>query len=104
MTTTHPSLSPEGPYAAYDLPTALIASNGKFRDLTSRLADRAAAYGMEVSMKKSKILTDSTNNICADIRMNIQKLEEVTISSTWKQPSARMAPAQQRSASGLPQQ
>ena len=33
---------------------------------------------MEVSIKNSKILTNSINNISADISMNGQKLEEVT--------------------------
>ena len=33
---------------------------------------------MEVSTEKSKIMTNTTNNISADIRMNGQKLEEVT--------------------------
>ena len=33
---------------------------------------------MEVSAEKSKIMTNSTNNICADISMNGKQLEEVT--------------------------
>ena len=33
---------------------------------------------MNVSTEKSKIMTNSTNNISADISMNGQKLEEVT--------------------------
>ena len=33
---------------------------------------------MEVSTENSKIMTNSTNNISADISMNGQKLEEVT--------------------------
>ena len=33
---------------------------------------------MEVSTEKSKIMTNSTNNISADINMNGQRLEEVT--------------------------
>ena len=33
---------------------------------------------MEDSTEKSKIMTNSTNNISADISMNSQKLEEVT--------------------------
>ena len=53
-------------------------SNGKLQDLTNRLADRATAYGMEVSKEKNKIMTNSMNNISADISMDGQKLEEVT--------------------------
>ena len=53
-------------------------SNGELQDLTNRLADRATAYGMEVSTEKSKIMNISTNNISADICTNGQMLEEVT--------------------------
>ena len=53
-------------------------SCGKLQDLTYRLVDRVTTYGMKVSTKKSKIMTNSMNNISADIRMNGQKLEEVT--------------------------
>ena len=38
-------------------------SNSKFQDFTNRLIDRAIAYGMEVSTEKSKIMTNSSNNI-----------------------------------------
>ena len=53
-------------------------SNGEPQDLTKRLVDRATAYGMEVSIEKNKIITNSANNISADISVNGQKLEEVT--------------------------
>ena len=53
---------------------------------------------MGVSAEKSKVMTNSMNNISADISMNGPKLEEVAISSTWEQPCASMAPAQQTSA------
>ena len=70
-------------------------SNGELQDLTNRLVDRAKAYyGMEVITKKSKIMTNSTNNISADISMNGQKLEEVTGFKYPEQPCAKMAPAQ----------
>ena len=36
------------------------------------------ANGMEVGTEKSKFITNSTNNISADISMNSQMLEEVT--------------------------
>ena len=56
----------------------LVAAMVNFKDLTNRLIDRAIAYGMEVSTEKSKIMTNSTNNISADVSVNGQKLEEVT--------------------------
>ena len=49
-------------------------SNGELQGLV----DRAMAYGLEVSTVKSKIMTNSTNNISADISISSQKLEEVT--------------------------
>ena len=53
-------------------------SNGKLQDLINRLVDRATALRLEVSTEKSKIMTNGSNNISADISMNGQKLEEVT--------------------------
>ena len=52
-------------------------SNGELKDLINRLIDNAMTW-MEVSTEKSKIITNSTNNINADISMNCQRLEEVT--------------------------
>ena len=53
-------------------------NSGDLQDLTNRFVDGATVYGMEVSTEKSKIMTNSTNNISTDISMNGQKLEEVT--------------------------
>ena len=53
-------------------------NKGAPQDLTNRLVDRATAYGMEVSVEKSKIMSSSLNSISAGISMNGQKLEEVT--------------------------
>ena len=53
-------------------------SSSELQDLTNILVDRAMAYGMEVSTKKSKIVTNSTINISLDNSMNGQKLEKVT--------------------------
>ena len=53
-------------------------SNGELEDFTNRLVDRATAYGMEVSIEKSKVMTSSMNNISADVSMNNQKLGQVT--------------------------
>ena len=39
--------------------------------------DKAKAYKKEIITEESKIMTDSTNNISANISMNGQKLEEV---------------------------
>ena len=54
-------------------------SSGKLQDLFNRLViDRVTAYRMEVSTVRRMIMTNSKNNISADISMNGQKLEEVT--------------------------
>ena len=83
-------------------------SNGECQDLTNRLVGRGTAYGMKSAQKRVKSLKKkkkkSTNDISADISMSGKKLEEVASSNTWEQHWAKMAPAQQKSASGLPQQ
>ena len=53
-------------------------SNGELQDLNDRLMYRTRPYGMNVCTEKSMVMTNSTNNISADISMNSQKLEEVT--------------------------
>ena len=47
------------------------SSNVELQDLTNRLVDRAMAYGMEVITEKNKIITNSMNNISADITISI---------------------------------
>ena len=44
--------------------------NGEHQDLTNKLVDRAPAYGKEVSTEKSRVMTNNTNSISADISMN----------------------------------
>ena len=78
MITTHPSPLVAGPLRFVDNIHLIGGRNGEFQFLTNRLVDRARTYEMEVSTKKSKVMTNSTNNVNADISMNSQKLEEVT--------------------------
>ena len=52
--------------------------DGSNCELQHQLVDRATACGMEVSTENSKIMTNSTNNISANISMNGQRLGEVT--------------------------
>ena len=78
-------------------------SNGDLQDLTNTLVDRATAYGMVVSTEKNKIMTNSTNNISADISMEGQNLDEVTSFKYLGATLCKGGPVQQRSASGLPQ-
>ena len=37
-------------------------SNGELQGLTNRLEDRATVFGMEISIKKSKIMHDQQHN------------------------------------------
>ena len=59
---------------------------GILQGLTNRHIDRATAYGTEASTEKCKIMTNSRNNIIADISMNGQKLEEVMFQVPWSIP------------------
>ena len=53
--------------------------------------------------KRPEAMTNSTNNISADISMKGQKLEEVISFKYLEQSCAKMALAEQKSAPGLPQ-
>ena len=108
MTTTHPSPLVEGPYAAKrfaDDIDLMGGSTGELQDLTNRLVDRVTAYGKEVNTEKSKIDTNSTNNISANISGNGKRLEEVTsfeyLGATLCEDGTCSA---KKSKSGLPQQ
>ncbi|KAH3851195.1 hypothetical protein DPMN_093675 [Dreissena polymorpha] len=52
--------------------------SSELQDRTNRLYERARVYAMEVSMKKSKIMVNSTAKSSADITINDEKPEEVT--------------------------
>ena len=57
-------------------------------------AEKEQDHDKQHEERQSKIVTNSTKNISADISMNGQKSEEVT---SFKQSCAKMAPAQQKS-------
>ena len=78
-------------------------SSGELQDLTNRHVDRATVYVMEVSTEKSRIMTNSTNHSGAGSSMKGQKSKEVT-SFEYIGATRKMAPAQLKSALGLPQQ
>ena len=68
----------------------MSGSNGELHDLTKRLVDRAMAYGMEISKDKNKIMTNSTNNISADVGMNGQKLGLMGLIGTYRYSECTM--------------
>jgi len=45
--------------------------------LTEHLNKASKTYGMEISAEKTKLMTNNTNGISTDIRVNDQKLETV---------------------------
>ena len=47
-------------------------SNGELQDFSNRLVDKATAFEMELNTKMSKIMTNGTSNIRADVKMNGQ--------------------------------
>ena len=46
--------------------------------LVKCLNKASTAYGMEISAEKTKLMTNNTNGINTDIKVNVQKLETVT--------------------------
>ena len=53
-------------------------SHRELQDLANKIVERATACGTEVTPGKSKIVTNSVNNIAADVSTGCLKLEEVT--------------------------
>ena len=47
-------------------------------NLVEHLDKASAAYGMEISAKKTKLMTNNTRGINTEIKVNGQKLETVT--------------------------
>ena len=77
-TPTHPYSLVEGSYSIYDLPTTLITWASARVNFKASSTDSETEHKMEVSTEKSKIMTNSINNISADINMKSQKLDGVT--------------------------
>ena len=53
--------------------------------LVERLCKASTTYGIEISAEKTKLMTNNTNGINTEIKVNGQKLETVTSSVTWAQ-------------------
>ena len=47
-------------------------------NLVERLNKASTAYGMEISVEKTKLMTNNTRSINTEIKVNGQKLETVT--------------------------
>ena len=62
----------------------LAREEEELANLVEHLDKASAAYGMEISAEKTKLMTSNTNSINTEIKVNGQKLETVTNSTnTW---------------------
>ena len=59
-----------------------LAGEQELAKLVERLDKASTAYGVEVSTEKTKLMTNSTSGIDTEIKVNTQKLEIVTRSSS----------------------
>ena len=55
----------------------LAGTNEELQELTDKLNKSAAAFGMEISSEKSKVMVNTTRNTHASITLNGQTLDEV---------------------------
>ena len=53
-------------------------SSSELQELTTKLSERASAYGMEISTTKSKVMVNSVRDASVNITMNGEQLEEVS--------------------------
>ena len=56
----------------------LAGEEKELANLVERLDKASIAYGMEISAKKTKLMTNNTSGINTEIQVNGQKLETVT--------------------------
>ena len=64
-------------YFAGDI-DVLAREEEELANLVERLGKASAAYGMEISAEKTKLITNNTSGINTEIKVNGQKLETVT--------------------------
>ena len=55
----------------------LAGKEEELASLVDRLHKTSAAFGMEISAEKTKLMTNNANGISIDIRINGEKLDEV---------------------------
>ena len=77
MATTYPFSLVAGPYATYDSPTTSISWAAARPHRHTRRQSNGLWNGSQ--HRKNQIMTNSANNISADINMNGQNLEGVGI-------------------------
>ena len=62
---------------AYDI-DGLAGEEEELANLVERLNKASTAYGMEISAKKTKLMTNNTSGINTEIKVTEQKLETST--------------------------
>ena len=75
-----PSVLVEGSSLIYNLLMILIGLAGneeELNELIKNLDRTAKAFGMEINAKKTKVMTNNTEGIRGDIRINDKRLETV---------------------------
>ena len=68
--------SPTSPFSDYI--GGLAGEEEELANLVERLDKASTAYGMEISAKKTKLMTNNTSGINTEIKVNGQKLETLT--------------------------
>ena len=66
---------------AYDIDG--LAGEDEPAKLVERLDKASTAYGIEISVKKTKLMTSNTSGINTEIKVNGEKLRQSNASSTW---------------------
>ena len=56
----------------------LAGEDEELAKLAKSLGKASTAYGMEISAKKTKLMTNNTSGIITEMKVNAQKLETVT--------------------------
>ena len=71
----------------------LAGKEEELASLVDRLDKTSAAFGMEISAEKTRLMTNYANGISIDIRMNGEKLARLIPSSIWVQSSQIKVPS-----------
>ena len=56
----------------------LAGEDEELAKLVERLDKASTAYGLEISAEKTKLMTNNTNGINTEIKVNVQKLQTIT--------------------------
>ena len=63
----------------------LAGEEEEVANLVERLDKASTAYGMEISAGKTKLMTNNTNGINTEIKVNGRSLRQSKVSSSWAQ-------------------